>query len=263
MNTATATTPNGPPPSPFLHIDPPTPEPLKVTPEPETVKVPLADLIQEEEPQNKSISFKQNSALEEHIALPTSKKAPPLTAVKSDYANKSTEELRKQMITEELQPIDEMSPEDFEMIAGFLIDAWDVGMVTLLRMYAMDTTDAPYEITASKKAKLKTLLSLILIRFNKKFPLGVLFIMTLILTSITPAMKAHAHRKEVQALNKKKPGPKKGTTKQKTKAKAAGPKPKPPADAASAVSSSNGAGPGVANPNDLLIPKKPQGAQPK
>ncbi len=223
------------------------------------VKIPLAKLV-EEEPESRSINFKNPTFLQEHIEAPTSK-TPPASAPSpgNPYDGKSTEQLRYQMVNEEMQPVDEMAPEDFEMIAGFLIDMWDLGTVTLFRMYAMDTTDAPYEMTTSKKSKLKKLLTLILIRFNKKFPLGVLFFMTLALTHITPAMKAHAHRKEMQAAKPKgKRGPK---PKAEKKPPAQSPKAKVPADAAAAAAASDSDGPGISAPT--VAPKKKQGGQGK
>lgn len=266
MNTSAAVTPNGPPRSPFIHVVPPQ-DLVEGAPPLESVSVPMADLIKEEAPVNKTISFKKSSSLGEHIALPTTKEAPPLIAIQSP--NQTSEELRAQMIGEEMEPVDQMSPQDFEMIAGFMIDAFDIGTVTLFRMYALDTSDAPYEMKVDKKNKLKKLLGLLLVRFNKKFPIGILFIFTLVLTMITPAMKAHAHRKEVKALNPKKTGPKKGSKNEpKPKIKADAPKPKaPPADAAKAViapPSPPGVPPGIVNPNKIVvIPKKKQGAQPK
>lgn len=223
--------------------------------ESEPVKIPLADLVKEE-PESKSISFKDSSFLKNHVKAPTSESAAPAAPAASAYEGRSTEELRQQMINEELQPVDEMAPEDFELIAGFLIDAWDIGMVTLFRLYALDNSDTAYEITTGKKNKLKKLLTLILIRFNKKFPLGVLFFMTLIIAHITPAMNAHTHRKETQKLRKKKPKPK-----PKPERKKPGPKPKPQAPAdASEVADSDGDGGGVTAPP---IPSKPRGGQSK
>ncbi len=220
------------------------------------VKIPLEKLTKEE-PESKSISFKTSSFLKDHVKVPTtepSAQAPSSSG--SEFAGKSTDELRQQMVNEEMQPIDEMAPEDFEMIAGFLIDAWDLGTVTLFRIYALDTSDAPYEMTSSKKGKLKKLLTLILIRFNKKFPLGVLFFMTLILTHITPTLKAHEHRKLVQETRKKKPAKKPKAEKQKPGPK---PKPKAPADATQAAEGS-GDGGGITSPD---IPKKKPGGQGK
>lgn len=258
---------NGDIPSPFLHTSAvPKPDPTIAVQESvnqQYVKVPLSELM-EEEPQSKSISFKKSSDLEEHISRPTVKVSPDSDNSADQFAGKTTEELRTQMINEELQPVEQMSPEDFGMIAGFLIDAWDLGTVTLLRMYAMDKSDTPYEMTGTKKTKLKNLLTLILIRFNKKFPLGMVFLFTIILTHITPALKAHAHRKEVQELNKKKPGPKKGSTnKSKTEAnKNTSSSPKTSADVKRALTHDNDNSPGVVTPEPKL-PKKSQGAQSK
>ena len=264
---ATAPVVNTEIPSPFPQNGVSTPqEPVPQVQETmeQTVKIPLADLVKEEEPQAKSISFKSSASLSEHVSKPTVHVSPDPATTTNQFAGQSSKELRKHMINEELQPADEMAPEDFEMIAGFLIDAWDLGTVTLLRMYALDKTDQPYEMTGTKKTKLRKMLSMILIRFNKKFPLGVLFVLTLVLTHITPAMKAHAHRKEVQALNPKKRGPKKGSTqKSKEKPQEAVPKAtKVSPDAPSAAPEADES-PGVVNPEETRLPPKKRGAQAK
>ncbi len=127
--------------------------------------------------------------------------------------NKSVAELREEYIKEEEQQGEKLDVEDFEMIADFLIEAMEVATSTGFRWWALDSSDAPYEMTVSKKNKLKKLLAKILIRYAVKFPLIWVFVFTMVLAHITPFMKAKEHRKKVlQAKKNKKKIPETAST---------------------------------------------------
>lgn len=100
-------------------------------------------------------------------------------------------------ITEEKIDDPKLTPEtdDYEFVAMILVEGLDLGTSTAFRWWAMDTSDAPYEMTKKKKDKLILILGEGLRRMNKKFPLVMLGIITLAIALYTPARKSNEMRK--------------------------------------------------------------------
>ena len=168
------------------------------TAEPKDVKSIEIDLGEKKDiqPESKTINFKSSDFLKDHINKKTSDAKIPEKPKSPEVKSITTEPVEDK----KLQPVNE----DYEMVAGFIIDMFDLGTATLFRYYAMDTTDAPYEMTKSKKTKLALILGKMLEKMNKKFPLSILFVITLILALLTPAQKARSNRKLVLNQQRKK-----------------------------------------------------------
>ncbi len=117
-------------------------------------------------------------------------------------------------ITEEPVEDKALVPEkdDYEFVGGLMVEGLDLATSTVFRWWAMDTTDVPYEMTKKKKDKLSAIVGEGLRRMNKKFPLIVLFLITLALALYTPGRKAYDMRqvKIAEKAAEKKSTPPKG-----------------------------------------------------
>lgn len=148
--------------------------------------------------EKKTVNIKDSNVLKDFINQQPKKAPPkPKEEIKADKPKQNVEEVRKQIILDDKKAGEAFDIEDFELFSEFTIEALEMGTSTLFRWWALDTTDAPYEMTVKKKDKLKRLLTKILIRYSIKFPLVWLFLVTLIITHVTPFKKAKLHRKEV------------------------------------------------------------------
>ncbi len=152
----------------------------------------------------KTLHFKTKLFRPKIIELCRQKETFEVDIEKNITENKSISELRSGYIQEENDTVEQFDLEDFEMASDFTVEALEVGTSSIFRWYAMDTSDANYEMTEKKKKKLKKLLTKILIRYSIKFPLMWLFIITLVLTHAQPFMNAKENRKKMLALKTKK-----------------------------------------------------------
>lgn len=87
--------------------------------------------------------------------------------------------------------------DEFEEFASFLLDLIDTGISSGLRWYAQDSSITAYEMPKKKIDSLKKNLTLILVKYQAKFSLEFMFVITLILAYSVPFMKARQMRKEV------------------------------------------------------------------
>lgn len=167
-----------------------------------TQKIVDVDIKQPAQSNSTSLNFVDGSFLKDHVQKPTAVPLPiaqPTTAGSTE----TVEEIRQKMLKEEDDQKNKMTVEDFEDVADFLLDAFDMLAIFFLRWYAIDNTDAPYQIPVDRMKKLKYRLSRLLMRMQTKFPLGFLFILGLVLAYATQFKKARDHRKEVMVSRKK------------------------------------------------------------
>lgn len=111
----------------------------------------------------------------------------------------SAEEARKQIIEEE-NKTDNLTVEDFADIAETVVDVIDSVFSSILRWYAKDTSDAAYSLTEAKKKRLSRQMTKLLVKYQAKFKIEFLFILTLLAVYASPAMKAKENR---EAVNKR------------------------------------------------------------
>ena len=97
---------------------------------------------------------------------------------------------------------------DFEDISTFILNFVDTLFGVFFRMWSGDSAVNPYEIPKAKMDMLKNQLTLILIKYQKKFSVEFMFIATLLLVYSVPFMKAREYRKN-RLLRERAPAPKK------------------------------------------------------
>ena len=166
----------------------PAPEPARASKPAPSIEIELGEK-KEEVVEKKTINLADDSFFDKEIDKKTAE-----GSKKEDKKTQKSAEVRS--ITEEKISNPKLEPEsdDYVFIAGILVEILDLGTSTAFRWWAMDTSDQPYEMTKSKKDKLARIVGEGLRRMNKKFPLVVLGIITLVIALYTPARKSNEMR---------------------------------------------------------------------
>lgn len=101
------------------------------------------------------------------------------------------------MKREESLMAEQFSVEDFEELAEVIIEVLDFFALFLLRAFSLDTKDEPYTVPVDRLKRMKKILTKILMKAQKKFPLGFLFFIAAIAVYGTPTRKAWQNRSAV------------------------------------------------------------------
>lgn len=130
-----------------------------------------------------------------------SKKAEPLDDdSKSQFGDKTQEQLREEIKQAEEQSKNSFSAKDMEDIAKVIIMIIDTGISTGLRMWSKDTSDTAYSITADKRKMLEYSLTLILVKYQSKFSVEFMFLVSLVICYMVPFQKARERRREIKQM---------------------------------------------------------------
>jgi len=144
------------------------------------------------------INFDNQEDIEDFTAK-QSKKSSSSPESKLYDDDTSAEELRERIKQEE-QKSKEFKAKDFEEIARFIIFLIDASLSSLLRWWAKDNSDSSYQLGADKKNQLISQLTLILVKYQAKFNIEWMFLITVLVLYIPPFMRAHEHRKDTLAI---------------------------------------------------------------
>jgi len=108
-------------------------------------------------------------------------------------SNKTLDDAKKTI--DQIERTSEFTYSDYEDIAEFIIEMFDTGMSTMLRFWCDDTSYNAYSIPKEKIKMLKKQLTLILIKYQQKFKIEFMFLLSLILVYSGPVKKAYDRRK--------------------------------------------------------------------
>lgn len=165
---------------------------------PEEKKSTLVDLKEEktEASEKVVVDFMNNNNYDE-VLKKKSKKAEEESEEEttSSFAGKSAEEVRQEIKNAEEQSKQNFSAKDMEEIAKVIVMVLDTSISTGLRMWSKDTSDSAYSITAEKRKMLEYQLSLILVKYQSKFSIEFMFLISLVVCYIVPFSKAKSFRK--------------------------------------------------------------------
>lgn len=142
-----------------------------------------------------SYNIKSKNFVKDFVSEPTRESETDSTSSRS---GETVDEIRARLEKEASEEASKMTPEDFEDAADFIIDLIDMVLMFGIRWYSLDISDAEYKVPEEKLKKLKKHLSRLLMKVGKKFPLGMIFILTIVAAYATPVRKAYEHRKKVQ-----------------------------------------------------------------
>jgi hypothetical protein len=148
-----------------------------------------------EEEESVKLSFKSGSFLKNQIKKSTG------PAPEKEIPKTTVEDVKKE-IEEYENKKDNFTYDDFYLLAEVIVDIIEIIIVSLLRWYAKDNSDAPYLLTQTKKDRIVKLLCKVLIKYQQKFSIEFLLFLTVVTAFMTSARKAHKHRQEVLKLQK-------------------------------------------------------------
>ena len=135
--------------------------------------------------------MKSNSFTSDYI-----KKGTKEATVEDEPVKEQTvEEIRDQIKKDEEKLGSEYSAADFQNIAEVIIEVIDAIGANIFKAWAGDTTDRPYQLPNDKKKLLSKQLAGILIKYQAKFPLEAMFLITLVGVYYGSFMKAKAYKK--------------------------------------------------------------------
>ena len=100
--------------------------------------------------------------------------------------------------------------DDMQDFAEVFMDILDMGISTALKFYSKDTSTTAYELGLDKKKRLVRQLTNLFMKYQMKFSLEFMFIVTLLICYSVPIAKAKKTRKEIQAGTFKREGGKPG-----------------------------------------------------
>lgn len=113
----------------------------------------------------------------------------------------SADQIREKILKEEKENTNQFSREELQDFAEVFMDILDMGISTGLRIYAKDTSTTAYELPVDKKRKITRQLTNLFIKYQTKFSLEFMLIITLFICYAAPAQKAHKLRKAKAAGN--------------------------------------------------------------
>lgn len=145
------------------------------------------------------VSFTNNDFMKEFVKKNTEESKTKEQAAETEEDTRTTEEIRQQIHKEESDTKNQFTPAEMKDFAEVFIDVIDMLISTGLRFYSKDTSTSAYELPLDKKAKLSRQITNIFIKYQTKFSIEFMFIVTLFICYSVPARKAHTHRKAVKA----------------------------------------------------------------
>ena len=116
----------------------------------------------------------------------------------SQFEGKSVDDLKADIKKAEDDSKKNFTAKDFEDIARFIIFLIDTGLSSGLKWWAKDTSDAAYSLPEKKKEMLVYQLTLILTKYQAKFSIEFMFILTILIVYAPAFMKAKSRRKELK-----------------------------------------------------------------
>lgn len=166
------------------------------------IKSETIDLKQEktETTEKVKVDFMNDNSYDDVIKKKSKKAEASTEETESQFAGKSQEELRQEIKNAEEQSKNNFSAKDMEEIAKVIVMIFDTGISTGLRMWAKDTSDTAYSITADKRKMLEYQLSLILVKYQSKFSIEFMFLVSLVICYLVPFTKARERRREMKQM---------------------------------------------------------------
>jgi len=114
-----------------------------------------------------------------------------------NFANKTPEEIQSEIKKAEEDSKKNFTAKDFEDIASFIIFLIDTGLASALKWWSKDTSESAYSLPEKKKQMLSYQLSLILMKYQAKFSIEFMFILTIFVVYIPAFMLAKKRKKEI------------------------------------------------------------------
>lgn len=116
--------------------------------------------------------------------------------INADDGSANADDIRRQLEEEENNQKSQYTKADFEQIAEIIIDIIDAIASASFKAWSGDSSDAAYSLNKEKKTKLIKTLTLILIKYQARFPIEFMFIIMLVMMYSGSYVKAKRFRRE-------------------------------------------------------------------
>lgn len=114
----------------------------------------------------------------------------------SQFDGKSVDDLKADIKKAEEDSTKNFTAKDFEDIAKFIVFLIDTGLSSVLKWWSKDTSDAAYSLPEKKKDMLVYQLTLILTKYQAKFSIEFMFLLTILIVYAPAFVKAKNRRKD-------------------------------------------------------------------
>lgn len=141
------------------------------------------------------IDFMDKDVIKDFIKSPT-KESDNSTGKEDPFKGKTAEEAAEYVKKEENTQV--FTPDDLRDVSTILVMMYDIGLSTSLKLFAGDDIDTPYTIAAPKLRKLENILTMVLVKYQTKFKVEFLFLLSLIIISWSPITIARKNRKAIK-----------------------------------------------------------------
>lgn len=157
--------------------------------------------VSDAEPDNNvKVNFMNNNFMEDFISKETEdSKKKENDIKKEDLKDKSGTKQTNDTIAPDLSSGNDFSKDDFADFAEVFMDIIDMGLSTALRFWSKDTSTTAYEVPSDKKRRLVRQLTNLFMKYQAKFSLEFMFIITLLICYSVPFQKAQERRKLINA----------------------------------------------------------------
>ena len=117
----------------------------------------------------------------------------------SQFDGKSVDDLKADIKKAEEESTKNFTAKDFEDIAKFIVFLIDTGLSSALKWWSKDTSDTAYSLPEKKKDMLVYQLTLILTKYQAKFSIEFMFLLTILIVYAPAFVKAKNRRKDTVA----------------------------------------------------------------
>lgn len=144
------------------------------------------------------IDFMNEDHIRSFTAGETKKADVESDETKSNFEGKSVDDLKADIKRAEEESTKNFTAKDFEDIARFIIFLIDTGLSSGLKWWSGDSSDAAYSLPEKKKEMLVYQLTLILTKYQAKFSIEFMFVLTILIVYAPAFVKAKNKRKELK-----------------------------------------------------------------
>lgn len=115
---------------------------------------------------------------------------------KSQFDGKTIDDVKSDIKNAEIHAASSFTPKDYEEMAGFVIDVIDVGLSQVCKWWSKEPSATEFSLGKESRNRLVRQLTLILCKYQSKFSLEMMFILTLVFLYGPALLSANKKRKE-------------------------------------------------------------------
>ena len=144
-----------------------------------------------------TLDFMNSNYVNEFVGKKTKRAEDNVQETSGEFSGKTTEQVRQEINAAESSKED-WTPDDFKMVAEFIITIIDSVIASGLRWWSKDTSDQAYSLSKDKQSKLVKQLTMMLIKYQAKFRIEIIFLLSIIMFYAGPFLKARDRRKLIK-----------------------------------------------------------------